>query len=87
MSFVKTIFDHRALVRNVGFDLEHLADAARTLGQDRLADTIFDCVQALNASAEHVLYEHGAMLSENLSEQHKQFGSTIRTLLGVPDEA
>lgn len=81
-TFVSVIFAHKALLRDAQADLQYLANAARTLGQERLADELDGIGESIVISGQRVLDAHHDELSANLTQSQRAVGDTLMALLG-----
>lgn len=81
-SFVSVIFAHKALLRDAQSELNYLANAARTMGQDRLAAELEDIADRIVISGQRVIDANHDELSAQLSESQRAVGDTLMVLLG-----
>jgi hypothetical protein len=83
-SLVAVTYEHKSVLDQAQADLQHLANAAYDLGQDRLSDRLIAIGRRIVRSGQEVLDTHGAEISAQLTEDQKAFAATLRAALEQP---
>ncbi len=74
------VHEHATLVRSAGYEMSDIADAAATMGMDRVAKSLSIIVKALDESSDALIFAHSQAVHENLVSSEQ---ATMNMMRGV----